>query len=329
MDVTTTVRRSDSLAALSGALASAQGEMTNPTKDSVNPHFKSKYADLATVRDAVIPALSKYGLAVLQLPCEAGSAPALTTLLLHKSGEWIETTLALRAQQNTPQGVGSALTYCRRYALQSIAGVAADEDDDGNASAPPKQQRPAPKQQRPAPKPEYPVPVKQPAVEKPAPKNDGIDRTADDATRAARDAKLGDPMNDSAAILALSRRKGWQWADLIKSINDRFKSAYSITRTPWRDIAEGHRKATIEVLNKSPDKDSAGDLTNLVKRVAVATNEEPAAAFQRYQVAAKLPEACIKPEDLNAEQLATACKAFRAKLDSLAGIADGDEGNGE
>jgi hypothetical protein len=81
-----------------------------------------------------LPVLARHDLAVLQLPCELDGAAALTTLLSHTSGEWIETTIKLRPVRNDPQGVGSALTYARRNALQSIAGVAAEDDDDGNVA---------------------------------------------------------------------------------------------------------------------------------------------------------------------------------------------------
>lgn len=142
-DGPSTVRRSLTLGGLAKALARAQAELKNPPKDSVNPHFKSKYADLATVRDVVVPALSRHGLAVLQLPCELGDAPALTTLLMHgESGEWVETTIRLRPSKPDPQGVGSALTYLRRYSLQSLAGVAADDDDDGHAASSPAKAHP-------------------------------------------------------------------------------------------------------------------------------------------------------------------------------------------
>lgn len=145
-----TTRRSESIAELAKALSTAQGKLRNPPKDSINPHFKSKYADLATVRDAVMPTLSACGLSVVQLPCEVGTDPALMTLLLHTSGEWIETVMRLRPQQQTPQGIGSALTYARRYALQAIAGVAADDDDDGNAASQPAKQQPQPQTAKPA-----------------------------------------------------------------------------------------------------------------------------------------------------------------------------------
>lgn len=135
----TTVTHSPSIALLALALAKAQGGMKNPAKDSANPHFKSKYADLANVRDAVVPALSANKLALTQIPTEATigdvTGPALLTMLIHESGEFIQTISWLRAQKNDPQGVGSAMTYIRRYAMQSMAGVAAEDDDDGNAAS--------------------------------------------------------------------------------------------------------------------------------------------------------------------------------------------------
>lgn len=151
------VRRSAGIGQLAAALAKAQAEMSNPTKDSVNPHFKSKYADLATVRDAVLPTLAKHGLSVMQLPCELGAAPALVTVLAHSSGEWVENTVLLRATKADPQGIGSALTYMRRYTLQAVAGVAAEDDDDGNAASRPNDAAPRQQRQRQDPRPQPPA----------------------------------------------------------------------------------------------------------------------------------------------------------------------------
>ncbi|CAN5419789.1 hypothetical protein BH11PLA2_BH11PLA2_32620 [soil metagenome] len=134
-ETVSSVEKSPSIAALAGALAAAQIEMRNPVKDSVNPHFNSKYAALAAVRDAVMPILGKHKLSVVQLPTETATGPALVSILLHSSGEFIQSTLLLRAMKMDPQGIGSSLTYARRYALQSIAGVAAEDDDDGNAAS--------------------------------------------------------------------------------------------------------------------------------------------------------------------------------------------------
>jgi len=123
----TGILRSSSLAELAQALAKAQAELKNPPKDRVNPHYKSKYADLATIRDTVLPVLNKYGLSVVQLPCElpgneqVPTRVGLWTLLLHESGEYLGSCIPLRPVKDDPQGMGSALTYARRYALQAIA----------------------------------------------------------------------------------------------------------------------------------------------------------------------------------------------------------------
>lgn len=132
--VAATANRSASIAALVAALAKAQGEMEAAAKANINPHFKSKYADLASVWDACRGPLSKNGLAVLQPVSADGASVTVTTILAHSSGEWISESLTMTAQQNTPQGVGSAITYGRRYGLSSMVGIAPD-DDDGNAAS--------------------------------------------------------------------------------------------------------------------------------------------------------------------------------------------------
>lgn len=285
-----TVRRSETIAALAKALAGAQAEMRNPAKDSVNPHFRSRYADLATVRDAVIPALARQSLAVVQLPCESESGPTLVTLLIHSSGEWIETSLSLRATKNDPQGIGSALTYARRYALQSVAGVAADDDDDGEAGA-----RPQPQQTQPARKPE-PVTTPNPTPEPVVP---------------------GDPVTDCTALVDLAKSKGFDFASVVLSINQMFNSNYSLTQTRWLDIKREHREATIEAL-KNPKKvrgDSGlEDFNKLLGDVAALLKLTPMEVFYKLVAAAGwLPEP-VMIEDLTTKQLRDGCKSLRAKL---------------
>lgn len=119
--------------ALAAALAKAQAEMHHASKDAKNPHFRSTYATLAAVIDAVRPALAKHGIAVVQAPSAEGKAVSLHTTLLHASGECVTTAITAEARDATPQSIGSAITYLRRYALQSIAGIAS-EDDDGEAA---------------------------------------------------------------------------------------------------------------------------------------------------------------------------------------------------
>jgi hypothetical protein len=93
----------------------------------VNPHFRNRYADLTAVLDAVIPAFTENGLAITQMM----DGKQLVTLLSHTSGEYISTTSEIPAYSNAQQ-LGSALTYLRRYTVQALAGISADDDDDGN-----------------------------------------------------------------------------------------------------------------------------------------------------------------------------------------------------
>lgn len=118
---------------LATALSVAQGEIDNVRKTAINPHLKNKYATLASVWDSIREELSKQGLSVIQLPCEAPPGyVGLRTILLHKSGQKIEDRFHMPVRNaNNPQEVGSALTYARRYALMALVGVA-PEDDDGN-----------------------------------------------------------------------------------------------------------------------------------------------------------------------------------------------------
>jgi hypothetical protein len=115
------------------ALAKAQGEIRGATKDSTNPHFRSKYADLASVRDAIQGALSKHGIAYLQFP-EGGPETITITTILACGEEWMRASYQMRPVKADPQGLGSAITYGRRYALMAAVGVA-PEDDDGNAAS--------------------------------------------------------------------------------------------------------------------------------------------------------------------------------------------------
>ena len=125
---------SEDIKELAAALAKAQGRMDGAKKDSTNPHLKRKYADLASVWDACRVALSENGLSVTQLPSGGPETVSVTTRLMHTSGQWIESELTLKPTQETPQGLGSAITYARRYALMAIVGVCADDDDGAAAS---------------------------------------------------------------------------------------------------------------------------------------------------------------------------------------------------
>lgn len=135
--------KSDTIKELAIALAKAQAAIQPAIKSSENPHFRSKYADLSSVWDACRKPLTDNGLSVVQMPVDAltpGSV-ALTTLLLHTSGEYISSTVSAPLTKQDAQGIGSALTYLRRYALSAIIGVVADDDDDGNAASRPTEAR--------------------------------------------------------------------------------------------------------------------------------------------------------------------------------------------
>jgi hypothetical protein len=126
---------------LAAALVAAQAELENAHKNSTNPHFRSKYADLPEVIDTVKPVLAKYGIAVVQMPGFEDGVVTLETLLIHESGEWLSGVSGAPAQKQDPQGVGSAITYLRRYALAAACNIA-QEDDDGNAASKPRSDSP-------------------------------------------------------------------------------------------------------------------------------------------------------------------------------------------
>lgn len=127
------MNKSDSITKLAEALHKAQGKIKAALKDSTNPHFRSKYADLSSVIEAVKQPLLDSGLTYLQGIEDAESGVIVETMLLHTSGEWISSRLRIPATKQDAQGYGSAITYGRRYGLQSMCGVPA-EDDDGNAA---------------------------------------------------------------------------------------------------------------------------------------------------------------------------------------------------
>jgi len=116
------------------ALSKAQGEIEGAKKDSSNPFFKSQYADLASVWDACHKALSKNEICVVQTTTPDPKRVIVNTWLIHSSGEWMKSTLALTPKADDPQSHGSAITYARRFSLAMMAGVC-PVDDDGNADS--------------------------------------------------------------------------------------------------------------------------------------------------------------------------------------------------
>lgn len=130
------MNQSEQINELMGALAKAQGQMSHAKKDSSNPHFRSAYADLASVWQACREALSTNGLSVVQNPEVINEKQVLITILGHSSGQWIKSMIVLPIQKPGPQELGSCLSYCRRYALASMVGVYQDDDDAETAQKP-------------------------------------------------------------------------------------------------------------------------------------------------------------------------------------------------
>ena len=109
--------------------------MRNIAKDKVNPHFRSKFTSLDSILETVRPIMAKHGLAITQLPEFRDGLAGVTTRIIHKSGESTESTLLLPLKDQSAQGVGSALTYARRYSISAVCGIASDEDEDGQQAS--------------------------------------------------------------------------------------------------------------------------------------------------------------------------------------------------
>ncbi len=146
---------SESIAKFAEALAKAQGAMEGAKKDSDNPFFKSKYADLASVWDCCRKPLSENGLAVVQSVSSDEHGITLNTMLAHSSGEWVRDSFFVPCQKKDAQSYGSACSYARRYALQAMVGIPSI-DDDGESTM---KRTPEPPQQQPRQQPQTPPPA--------------------------------------------------------------------------------------------------------------------------------------------------------------------------
>jgi hypothetical protein len=129
------MEKSSSIKELASAMNKAQSEMSGAKKGALNPFFKKNYADLNSVVDAVRIPFSDNGLSYSQFPLFEEGRVGVETILMHESGEWISSVLMLPMVKQDPQAAGSAITYARRYALQSIAGIPSEDDDGQGAMA--------------------------------------------------------------------------------------------------------------------------------------------------------------------------------------------------
>lgn len=129
------MNRSETIAELAKSLVKFNLEVNKIAKDADNPFFKNNYATLDTIIDEIRPILSKHGLSIMQIPSGDGQNVTLKTLLLHESGEWLESDeLTMKPVKNDPQAVGSCITYARRYSLAAFLSLNTGEDDDGNGA---------------------------------------------------------------------------------------------------------------------------------------------------------------------------------------------------
>lgn len=201
------MRHSENINEVAVALAAVQANLCPAKKDSTNPHFRSKYADLTSVWDAIREPLAAQGLAVVQgcSVAEQDRAVIISTMLIHKSGQWISSEVSMPLVKSDPQAVGSAITYGRRYSLSAMVGVTADDDDaesamqrNGNGGhAGGNRPTPARKSQ-----PETPKPAAKPAP-KAEPKADANGNGGAPRTYGPGDAKLLDRLKSAATDVAL------------------------------------------------------------------------------------------------------------------------------
>jgi hypothetical protein len=140
------MHKSETIGKLAESLAKAQAGIKSITKDRTNPHFRNRYATLDAILDAVRPTLAAQGLSIVQGASESTQGFNVETYLVHSSGEYIANVVAVPVSKQDAQGVGSAMTYGRRYGVSALLALSTDEDDDGEAAA----KKPAPK---PEPKP--------------------------------------------------------------------------------------------------------------------------------------------------------------------------------
>jgi len=166
------MQRSDTIGELAKALAAANLEIVNPSLDAVNPHFKSRYASLGAIINAVRLPLARHGISAVQTVSTDGGAVGVTTTLLHASGEWMaETAMSALPDRATVQQLGSIITYLRRYCLASVTNIVGEEDQDGNEASLPSAPRSEPRKPfKPQdPRTAVPPPPTAPKATKPAP----------------------------------------------------------------------------------------------------------------------------------------------------------------
>lgn len=184
--------KSETISKIAAALVAFSGEVKSISHDANNPHFKSQYTSLDHMIDETKPILTKHGLTIMQFPGGDGERITVRTMILHTSGEWMESEpLTLKAVKTDPQGAGSAITYARRYSYAAALSLSLGDDDDGNASSYAPQNR------------SYSAPTSQPSQTPP--------RASQTNTGQSSASSGGSTM---ARVYKLREELGWSWPDL-------------------------------------------------------------------------------------------------------------------
>ena len=233
--------QSETIGKLAEALAKAQGAMDNPARSAENPFFKSKYAPLSAITDAIRKPLSQNGLSYVQTVSMQNDIVMLTTRLMHLSGEWIESAMPL-PHVGKPQELGSVMTYFRRYQLSAIVGITADDDDDDNEAS---GNRAQPAQRQPA---------------KPAPQANGDNPFDDDKPSQTQTNGNAASEKQHKMLFALGTKLyGESWnakrPELVKAITKgRSESASDLTGKEMSTLLDGLKK-------KESERDAIADVT--------------------------------------------------------------------
>jgi hypothetical protein len=224
------MKTSDTIGQVGGALAAAQGEMAGAKRDGLNDHYGNRYPTLESLLEAAKPALSKNGISVLQasgsdairaVKGDSVVVGSVTTRLVHKSGEWIETTLRVPlADRLTYQEVGKALTYLRRYSLAGLVGIAGEVDDDGETDLQARKRSPDPPAPRKRSAPSA-APKPSPSREADAPAEQVIEGTIDDVRKTP------------------TPNGGTKWGVLVKSWEPGWSSTFDENIGPWLEERVG------------------------------------------------------------------------------------------
>jgi len=147
-NTTKTMKKSKEISSLATALNKAQAQMSGAKKTAKNPFFKSAYANLEEVINCIREPFADNGLSFMQFPITEENRAGVDTIIMHSSGEWISHPCLLTCAKNDPQGMGSAITYARRYGLQSAVGLPSEDDDGNAATRPMAKAKPAAKPQK-------------------------------------------------------------------------------------------------------------------------------------------------------------------------------------